>query len=106
MRADLCRAVPSFRRIPQPRDTATGFGPAYTQMFVCLPILAAPSVGLDECPHSNLVPLCRSDLPQRARMAGTPTGLHGAGLPTPGQLFSLVGRLRPSAAADGPAASD
>ena len=51
-------------------------------------------------------PFCRSDLHQRTRMAGPPTGRDGTGLPAPGQLFSLVGRLPPSPTRDGPAAAD
>src|SRR5205085_8696735 len=81
MCSDLRGDLPDLRCISQPPDPATGSGTAYAQVLVRLSVLATPGAGLDECSHSNLVPVCGSDLHQRAGMVGPATRYCWGSLP-------------------------
>src|SRR5882672_2793771 len=80
VRAELCGAVLELRDSPQPRDQETGTGAALPQVPLLVPLLDAPGVGLHERPHSNLVSLSDSDLPERPRVVGAADGGSGGGV--------------------------
>src|SRR2546427_4882234 len=70
-------------------------------MPVPVSLLSSSGLWFSECPHSNLVPLLDSDLPERARVVSPPDGCGRSGLPPRRQLLSLDRRLADGATADG-----
>src|SRR5947209_20123465 len=72
-------------------------------MPVPVSLLSSSGLWFSECPHSNVVPVLDSDLPERARVVSPPDGCGRSGLPARRQLLSLDRRLADGATADGPA---
>src|SRR5437870_9114204 len=72
-------------------------------MPVPVSLLSSSGLWFSECPHSNLVPLLDSDLPERTRVVSPPDGCGRSGLPARRQLLSVDRRLADGATADGPA---
>jgi hypothetical protein len=81
VRAQLSRTLLEIPDPSQSPDEKTGVAATLGQMPVPLPLPDPSRLRLSQCPHSNLVPLLHSDLPQRTGMAGATDACRRSGLP-------------------------